>query len=52
MYLTFGQQCLSVEGERRPSIEDIFCFFVAQGIGWVISCARLFLCLLTIGLLI
>lgn len=33
IYLTFGQQCLSVGSENRPSIEDVFCFFVAQRIG-------------------
>ncbi|KAG0698931.1 kinase-like domain-containing protein [Suillus ampliporus] len=32
---TFGQQCLSVESEDRPSIEDVFCFFVVQSIGAV-----------------
>lgn len=33
MYLTFGQQCLSVESEARPAIEDVFCFFLVQSIG-------------------
>ncbi|KAG1888633.1 kinase-like domain-containing protein [Suillus subluteus] len=32
-YLTFGQQCLSVESEARPAIEDVFCFFLVQSIG-------------------
>lgn len=33
MHLTFGQQCLSAKSEDRPSIEDVFCFFVTQSIG-------------------
>ncbi|KAG1733216.1 kinase-like domain-containing protein [Suillus paluster] len=32
-HLTFGQQCLSVKSDARPSIEDVFCFFVVQNVG-------------------
>ncbi|KAG2132082.1 hypothetical protein DEU56DRAFT_448617 [Suillus clintonianus] len=33
IHLTFGQQCLSIDSKARPSIEDVFCFFVVQSVG-------------------